>query len=186
MVLLLILVVSVAVALLAGGRMRGAGIGLGSFGALAVLYWALSGDLGPTGPQILDFHRWLALGAGAGGAVAVAWVIAAWRSPARAGVGLIIVAVSGALFGGLWVVDTLNRQWDEAEPLQRSMAVHEVHRFDQRRADPHFMVDLLAPDGERLRLRIPRDQAERLAPGDRLVLLVHPGAFGVRWVPAER
>ena len=185
MALILLLSLALVVVVLSGGRTRGVGLGLGVFGAFAVLYWSLSGDLGPHGPQILDFDRWLALGAGSGGMVAIVWGFAAWRSPSRAGAGLIIVAVFGALLGGLWVVDTLNRQWDEAEPQQRSMTVHQVHRFDQRRADPHFMVDLVAPDGEILRVRIPREQAERLAPGDRRVLSVHPGAFGVRWVPAD-
>lgn len=183
MALLIVLALAVAVAVLAGGRVRGIGVGLAVFGMLGVLYWALSGDLGPHGPQILDFHRWLALGAGLGGAIALTWAIAAWRPPRKAGAGLSIIALSGALLGGLWAVDTLNRQLDDAEPLRRSMSVLEVLRFDQRRADPHFMIDMQAPDGEVLRLRVPRERAESLAAGDTVVLDVHPGAFGIRWVP---
>lgn len=184
MALFLILLLSVTVALLAGGRVRGIGFGLGVFGALGMLYWMLSGDLGPWGPQMLDFDRWLALGAGGGGLVALAWAITALWPPRRAGAGLTILAVFGALLGGLWAVDTLNRQLDEAEPLQRSMTVLEVMRFNQRRADPHFMIDMRAPDGEVLRLRIPRARAETLARGDVIVLDVYPGALGIRWVPA--
>lgn len=182
-VFITVLLLSVAVAWLTGGGARGLAWGLFVYGALGVLHWMLSGELGPDGPQVLGFHRWLTLGTTVGAAMVWLLGVAVWRSNKRPGVGLCLVAVSGALLGGLRTVDSLNRLLDDgaAQPVVvTAVATHLTHA----RHSDFFMLEVATREGTHWRLQLWAGCAEAVVPGQELTLMVSPGAFGIPWSPA--